>query len=109
MVFCGHDCRGRRQLVYRGGGRCHLSKNPVMSGWVDALLEAFPDARFIVMVRDPVQCIPSTLKLVQGSWRARDWQPADWEPALRALIRIAYAYERATAHRRPPAAFPPTG
>ena len=26
-----------------------------------------------------------------------------------ALIRVAYAYERATAHRRPPAAFPPLG
>jgi hypothetical protein len=80
----------KRQLMYHGGRRCHLSKNPVMSGWVNALIEEFPDARFVVMVRDPVQCIPSTLKLVEGSWRARGWAPADWQAAEQALIRIAF-------------------
>jgi hypothetical protein len=80
----------KRQLVYHGGGRCHLSKNPVMSGWVNALLDTFPDARIVVMLRDPAECIPSTLKLVEGSWRARGWQPGDWEAAMKSLIRISY-------------------
>lgn len=80
----------KRQLVYRGDERCHLSKNPVMSGWVGALIEAFPDARFVVLLRDPVQCIPSTLKLLEGSWRARGWRQVDWQGAEEALIRIAY-------------------
>ena len=55
----------KRQLVLHGSDKTHLSKNPVMSGWVEGLLEAFPDARFLVMMRDPIQCIPSTLKLVE--------------------------------------------
>ncbi len=80
----------KRQLVFHGGDRCHLSKNPVMSGWVRGLIEEFPDARFVVMVRDPVQCIPSTLKLVEGSWQARGWSPEDWQAAEQTLIRIAF-------------------
>ena len=79
----------KRQLLYRGGGVRHLSKNPLMSGWVSALIETFPDARFVVLRRDPVQCIPSTLKLLEGSWRARGWSAADCLPALQALIRIS--------------------
>lgn len=80
----------KRQLLQSGGGRRHLSKNPVMSGWVNALLEEFPDAAFVVMVRDPVNCIPSTLQLVQGSWQARGWAPQDYLPAQRALTQICF-------------------
>ena len=80
----------KRQLVDRGGQRTHLSKNPVMSGWVNALIETFPDARIVTMVRDPAECIPSTLKLVSGSWQAKGWTPSDCEAAEAALIRISF-------------------
>ncbi|RMF20495.1 MAG: sulfotransferase [Deltaproteobacteria bacterium] len=80
----------KRQLVLSGGHKTHLSKNPVMSGWVRGLLEVFPDARFVVMVRDPIQCIPSTLKLVELNWQAKKWQREDYLPALRALTEISF-------------------
>ena len=43
-----HECV-KRQVLLNGGNKMHLSKNPVMSGWVEALIETFPDARIVVM------------------------------------------------------------
>ncbi len=80
----------KRQLLYRGSGKTHLSKNPIMSGWVGGLLEAFPDARIVVMLRNPIQCIPSTLKLVEVSWAAKGWTREDYLPALRTLTEISF-------------------
>lgn len=60
----------RRQLALNGGGT-HLSKNPTFCGRVEALIETFPDARFIVPMRNPHETIPSLLKLMQTEWRLR--------------------------------------
>jgi hypothetical protein len=80
----------KRQLLWNGGNKTHLSKNPVMSGWVDAIIDTFPDAKVVVMVRDPAQCIPSTLKLVALSWQARKWSEAQYRDSLNALTQISY-------------------
>ena len=82
----------KRQLLLNGGDKIHLSKNPVMSGWVDALLEAFPDARIVVMLRDPAECIPSCLKLVEASWKGKGWQPQDYNRSLEILTDIAFEH-----------------
>ncbi|TDO12047.1 sulfotransferase family protein [Mycobacterium sp. BK086] len=57
----------RRQLALNGGGT-HLSKNPTFCGRVEALIETFPDAKFIVPMRNPYETIPSLLKMLQTSW-----------------------------------------
>ena len=72
----------RRQLLLNGGAGIHLAKNPVMSGWAAALIEEFPDARFIVMMRNPEECIPSCLKLVETAWSMRGWQREDCREAM---------------------------
>lgn len=82
----------KRQLLLNGGDKVHLAKNPVMSGWVEALIEAFPDARILVMVRDPVQCIPSVLKLVEVAWQARGWTRQDYATSLELLTDIAFEH-----------------
>lgn len=82
----------KRQLLLNGGQRTHLAKNPLMSGWVDALIETFPDARIVVMMRNPEECIPSCLKLVQASWKAGGWTKDDYEPSLDILADIAYEH-----------------
>lgn len=65
----------RRQIALNGGGT-HLSKNPTFCGRVEALIETFPDARFIVPLRNPNETIPSLLKLLKNEWdlRGRDEQ-----------------------------------
>jgi hypothetical protein len=80
----------KRQLLLNGGNRVHLSKNPVMSGWVEALIETFPDARFVVMMRNPAQCIPSVLKLVELTWKGKGWKREDYARSLQMLTDISF-------------------
>lgn len=80
----------KRQLLLNGGNKIHLSKNPVMSGWVESIIETFPDARIVVMMRDPKQCIPSVLKLVELTWRGKKWTPAEYQKSLNTLLNISF-------------------
>ena len=63
----------KRQLYLSEGSEIHLSKNPVFAGRVEALIETFPDARFLVMMRNPLETVPSLLKLLEGSWQSMGW------------------------------------
>ncbi|MFT4519554.1 MAG: hypothetical protein ACI9JM_001951 [Halioglobus sp.] len=83
------ECIKRQTLLY-GGNKIHLSKNPVMSGWVQSLIDTFPGARIVVMMRNPNECIPSVLKLVEVSWKGKGWQPADYERSLAMLIDVSF-------------------
>ena len=80
----------KRQLLLNGGNKTHLSKNPVMSGWVQAIIETFPDARIAVMMRDPAQCIPSVLKLVELTWKGKGWSREDYGHSLEILTDISF-------------------
>jgi len=60
----------RRQLALNGGG-IHLSKNPTFCGRVESLIDTFPDARFVVPLRNPYETIPSLLKMLQTEWTLR--------------------------------------
>jgi hypothetical protein len=80
----------KRQLLLNGGDRIHLSKNPLMSGWVESLIETFPDARIAVVMRDPSECIPSVLKLVEVNWGGKGWRRGDYNAALRSLTEISF-------------------
>jgi hypothetical protein len=80
----------KRQLLLNGGQRTHLSKNPLMSGWVKSLITTFPDARIAVVMRDPGQCIPSVLKLAELNWRGKGWRRQDYEQSLRTLTDISF-------------------
>ena len=59
----------RRQLYINGSERIHLSKNPTYCGRVESLIETFPDARFVVLYRNPYETIPSLLKLLNVGWK----------------------------------------
>lgn len=83
------DCI-RRQLYLNGSDRIHLSKNPVFSGRVETLIEAFPDARIVVPVRDPNDTIPSLLKLMGLGYRALDWAPDHIQESMRFLAKQSY-------------------
>jgi len=78
------DCV-RRQLYLNGPEKVHLSKNPIFSGRVETLIEAFPDARIVVCMRDPGETIPSLLKLMQTGWARRRWDDARVQHSLRIL------------------------
>ena len=76
-----------------------VSKNPAFSQKIPALLRAFPDARFIHLVRDPLVTIPSRLSLIRAIWRQRfpgvkEMTPEQVETIVEDSIRT-YTY----AHR----------
>lgn len=89
----------KRQLLLNGGDKIHLSKNPVMSGWVESIIQTFPDARIVVLMRDPVQCIPSLLKLVEKSWTYQGWSRADYQSSLDTLRDLSFETFRNPAEK----------
>lgn len=78
------DCV-RRQLLLNGTDKIHLSKNPLFAGRVESLIEAFPDARFVVPMRHPDETIPSLLKLMKVSWSLYHWGEARMQRSLDVL------------------------
>ena len=75
----------RRQLYLNGQDKIHLSKNPVFSDKVKSLIETFPGAHFVVMVRDPCETIPSILKMMERNWKASHCQADRITDSLKVL------------------------
>ena len=80
----------RRQLCLNGGDKIHLSKNPIFAGRVESLIEAFPDARFVVPFRNPYETIPSLLKLMKVAWRMRRWSDDEMQRSLQVLAEQSF-------------------
>ena len=52
-----------KKHIYAHGGRRYISKNPSYSPKVRTLHQQYPDAKFINLVRNPLQVIPSSISL----------------------------------------------
>jgi hypothetical protein len=52
-----------KRHVYSHNGKRYISKNPSYSPKVKTLHEKFPDAKFINLIRNPLQVIPSSISL----------------------------------------------
>jgi len=65
------------QLYVRGGDRTLLSKNPAFVGKIRSVSEEFPDGKFVYLVRDPLEAIPSVVNLLQTAWRGLGVQEED--------------------------------
>jgi omega-hydroxy-beta-dihydromenaquinone-9 sulfotransferase len=82
----------RRQLVLNGIDLTHLSKAPIHCGRMESLIETFPDARFVVPVRNPYETIPSFLKLMEFAWSARKRSEGDMQVSYRSFVESSYHY-----------------
>ena len=82
----------RRQLVLNGGDLTHLSKAPIHCGRIESLIATFPDARFVVPVRNPYETIPSFLKLMEFAWSARKRSEGDMRASYRSFVESSYHY-----------------
>ena len=51
------------------GARHYLSKNPLFSAKIESLLETFPNARIVYLVRNPLEMVPSTVSLFGYAWQ----------------------------------------
>jgi hypothetical protein len=60
----------RRHYYYHGShDKRYLSKNPNFSPAIETLVERFPDAKFIYLVRNPLDAVPSHISLKAREWR----------------------------------------
>lgn len=94
----------RRQLCLSGPHKIHCSKNPSYSGRIESLIEQFPDAKFVVMMRDPREAIPSLLKMLQKTWRSQGWSETRIANSIQALIANSvhtYLYPLQALQRHP--------
>lgn len=57
----------QRHVHFHRGKRL-ISKNPTFSTKITSLLEVFPDAKFVYLVRDPEEVIPSQLNMLATVW-----------------------------------------
>jgi hypothetical protein len=58
----------RAHIYATGNNRVLLSKNVFHSGRLDSILETFPDARFVHLVRHPYSSLASTISMLTGPW-----------------------------------------
>lgn len=83
----------KRHLYVHGPAKRLLSKNAAFAPLAQSLAQRFPDARFIVCLRDPLETLPSQLSSI-GSGLAFFGVPADSEPVRRRLTaQLAFYYE----------------
>ena len=60
----------QRHFYYHGQPRKkYLSKNPNFSPAINSLLEKFPDAKFIYLIRNPLEAVPSHISLKEREWQ----------------------------------------
>jgi hypothetical protein len=76
----------KRQLYFQGGDRTLLSKNPAFVNKMRAISQEFPDAKFIYLVRNPFETIPSLLKLLSSVWEGLGVGTNRVEKAQQALV-----------------------
>ena len=62
-------CLQRHLYAHNGGGQQYLAKNPALTPKIDTILRWFPDARIILLVRSPLEMVPSFVNMMQFSYR----------------------------------------
>jgi hypothetical protein len=74
-----------RQLHLHGGDRTLVSKNPSFVSKLRSLAEEFPDAKFVYLIRNPFETIPSLLKLMRTVWEGLGLDSSHIESSTRQL------------------------
>ncbi|HEY3254005.1 MAG TPA: sulfotransferase [Polyangiaceae bacterium] len=91
-----HDYREtvRRLLFVTGGQRTPLIKNVLLPSRLPVAKLAFPNARYVHVVRDPREAIPSAVSLFYAMWQTHSPKIAANSPATRALAEMFLRHYR---------------
>ncbi len=82
----------KRHVMYRGGRR-YLSKNPTLTSKIKSILEWMPDARFVYLVRDPHDILPSNFDFFSYVWNYFGDYSEDYPYSELLLEMIHHFYE----------------
>jgi hypothetical protein len=91
-----HDYREsvRRLLYLNGGERTPLIKNVLLPSRLAVAKLAFPNARYVHIVRDPREAIPSAVSLFYAMWQTHSPSIAADSPETRALADMFLQHYR---------------
>lgn len=78
----------KRELYAAGGDRIFLNKNVLFAHRVRSVLETFPDARFVYLVRSPYDAIGSMLSMWYLAWQAHSPDIPKDSPYVRELAQM---------------------
>lgn len=79
----------QRRLFASGPGKTILTKATQSSGAVESLLEAFPDAKFITIIRHPYKSVASHVSVFWPVWQAHSPAMKKDGPESKAYARLA--------------------
>jgi hypothetical protein len=82
----------RRHLYVHGADKRLLSKNAAFASMANSLAAQFPDARFLVCLRDPVQTIPSQLSSIRPGLAFFGVPPTSAPLRERFIEQLAFYY-----------------
>jgi len=84
-----------RRLVYlTGGARVPLIKNVLLPSRLPVARHAFPDARYVHIIRDPREAIPSAVSMFYAMWQTHSPEIAEDSPETRALAEMFLEHYR---------------
>ena len=86
-----------RRYLYATGGRHYIAKNPVFSAKIESLLEFFPDARILYLVRNPLDMLPSTVSVFSYAWGLFSDPPEKYPHCNEILAWTKYWYDHPLA------------
>ncbi|HXE52478.1 MAG TPA: sulfotransferase [Tepidisphaeraceae bacterium] len=84
----------QRQLYANGRNKVILSKATQACGSIRSLLEAFPDARFITIIRHPYQSVASHVSVFYPVWKAHSPEIARDSAVSKSYARLAVEWYR---------------
>jgi omega-hydroxy-beta-dihydromenaquinone-9 sulfotransferase len=82
-----------KRHLFATGGRHYMAKNPLFSAKIESLLETFPDARIVYLVRNPLEMLPSTISLFSYVWRLFSHPPQKYPRCDEILAWTKYWYD----------------
>ncbi len=82
----------KRFLYATGSDKVFLSKNVMSTGRFKALIDRFPDAKIIYLVRNPYNVIPSFISMFTAAWKAHSPDIGNDSEEARAWGELGIAY-----------------
>jgi omega-hydroxy-beta-dihydromenaquinone-9 sulfotransferase len=82
----------QRFMYALGSDKVFLSKNVMSTGRLNTLMEAFPDAKIVYIVRSPYESVPSFISMFSAAWKAHSPDISEDSPECRAWGALAMDY-----------------
>ncbi len=102
-----HRCIQRHLYANSAQSKQYLAKNPALSPKLRSLLELYPDAKIIHMVRNPLETVPSFVSMMSWAWTTID-TPTERSRLRDLALKMAahwYRYPLEILERRPDSSY----